>query len=296
MYDIVFKGKGKSGYDATQRKILGVTFDISPPIMDLFAKPFINEPKISYDQSEDLAAARIEWHAIHDSSSIISVEFDSSDLSMFGGGLFKPLNQVDLQDSIFYRVEIYGIDFAGNISFPAIIDSIMFDITLPGVEVISPLHSEYRNFTTIDWTIDEPIQSWKMDVKSIAGKPDYYAPHSFQSDSSLFMDVSMFKELSDEFQLNDGTVYRFELSVIDRAGNTSTVFEVDSVTYDITPPLLTTIYPATGDSINITTVSYSINEPLRAGEFRWEQTEGTDRGHHGFISSTYYSFDWGGIT
>ena len=275
MYDIVFKGKGKSGYDATQRKILGVTFDISPPIMDLFAKPFINEPKISYDQSEDLAAARIEWHAIHDSSSIISVEFDSSDLSMFGGGLFKPLNQVDLQDSIFYRVEIYGIDFAGNVSFPAIIDSIMFDITLPGVEVISPLHSEYRNFTTIDWTIDEPIQSWKMDVKSIAGKPDYYAPHSFQSDSSLFMDVSMFKELSDEFQLNDGTVYRFELSVIDRAGNTSTVFEVDSVTYDITPPLLTTIYPATGDSINITTVSYSINEPLRAGEFRWEQTEGT---------------------
>ncbi len=275
IYDIVFKGKGKSGYDATQRKILGVTFDISPPIMDIFSKPFINEPKISYDQSEDLAAARIEWHAIHDSSSIISVEFNSSDLSMFGGGLFKPLNQVDLQDSIFYRVEIYGIDFAGNVSFPTFIDSIMFDITLPRVEVISPLHSEYRNFTSIDWTIDEPIQSWKIYVKSIAGKPDYYSPHSFQSDSSLFMDVSMFKELSDEFQLNDGTVYRFELSVIDRAGNTSMVFEVDSVTYDITPPLLTTIYPATGASINITTVSYSINEPLRAGEFRWELTEGT---------------------
>jgi hypothetical protein len=85
----------------------------------------------------------------------------------------------------------------------------------------------------------------------------------------------MFKELAEEFQLNDGTVYRFELSAFDRAGNPSADFNVDSVTYDITPPLLTTIYPATGASINETAVSFSINEPLRAGEFRWEQTEGT---------------------
>jgi len=274
-YDIVFKGIGKSGYNATQRKILGVTFDISPPVMDLFAKSFINEPKISYNQSESLTAAHIEWHAIHDSSSIISVEFDSSDLLKFGGELFKPTNQLPLEDSVFYRIYIYGTDYAGNISIPTFIDSIMFDIQPPKVEFISPLNSEYRNYTSIDWIMSEPIQSWKIDIKSITGTPDINAPHSFQSDSSLYSNVPMFKELSDEFQLNDGTVYRFELSVIDRAGNTSIVFEVDSVTYDITPPLITTIYPETGSSINVTNISYNINEPLRAGEFRWEQTEGT---------------------
>ena len=275
IYDIVFKGKGKSGFDATDRKIHGVTFDISPPILELFAKPFINKPKISFDQSEFLTDARLEWHAIHDSSSVVSVKFDSSDLSKYGTGLFKPVNQGDLQDSVFYRIHIYGTDKAGNVSFPTIVDSIMFDIRPPEVELISPLHSEFRNFTTIDWTINEPFQSWEIDVKAIAGKPDYNAPHSFQSDSLLFTDNSIFKELADEFQLNDGTVYRFELSAIDRAGNSSADFKVDSVTYDITPPLLTTIYPATGASINETTVSFSINEPLRAGEFRWEQTEGT---------------------
>lgn len=275
MYDLVFKGRGKSGYDATQRKVLGITYDISPPLMDLFAKQFINEPKISFDQSEPLTAARVEWHAIHDSSSIISVEFDSSDLSKSGEGLFKPVHQEDLQDSVFYRIQIYGTDYAGNVSLPTVNDSIMFDIRPPEVELISPLHSEFRNFTTIDWIINEPIQSWKIEVISIAGKPDYNAPHSYQSDSLLFTDVEMFKELADEFQLNDGSIYRFELSAIDRTGNTSAVFEVDSVTYDITPPLLTTIYPANGALINATTVSYSINEPLRAGEFRWEQTEGT---------------------
>ncbi len=275
IYDIVFKGKGKSGFDATDRKIHGVTFDISPPILELFANPFINKPKISFDQSEFLTDARLEWNAIHDSSSVVSVKFDSSDLSKYGTGLFKPVNQGDLQDSVFYRIHIYGTDKAGNVSFPTIVDSIMFDIRPPEVELISPLHSEFRNFTTIDWTINEPFQSWEIDVKAIAGKPDYKAPHSFQSDSLLFTDNSIFKELADEFQLNDGTVYRFELSAIDRAGNSSVDFKVDSVTYDITPPLLTTIYPATGASINETTVSFSINEPLRAGEFRWEQTEGT---------------------
>ncbi|MBC8322880.1 MAG: hypothetical protein H8E70_04875 [Candidatus Marinimicrobia bacterium] len=275
VYDIVFTGKGKSGYDATERKVRGVTFDISPPIMELFSKPFINEPKISFDQSEPIISAHVQWHAIHDTSSIISVEFDSSDLSKYGTGLFKPVNQVDLKDSVFYRIQIFGKDQAGNVSSPTIVDSIMFDIRPPEVELISPLHSEFRNFTTIDWIINEPFQSWKIDVKAIAGKPDYEAPHSFQSDSSLFTVDLMFKELTDEFQLNDGTVYRFELSAIDRAGNSSAVFKIDSVTYDITPPLLTTIYPSSGASINETTVSFSINEPLRAGEFRWEQTEGT---------------------
>jgi len=274
-YDIVFQGKGKSGFDATDRKVRRVTYDISPPILELFAKPFINEPIISFDQSESLTDARLEWHAIHNSSSVVSVKFDSSDLSKYSTGLFKPVNQGDLQDSVFYRIQIYGTDKAGNVSLPTSVDSIMFDTRPPEVELISPIHNEFRNFTSIDFTINEPLQSWKIKVKAIAGNPDYNAPHSFQSDSSLYSDVSMFKELAEEFQLNDGTVYRFELSAFDRAGNPSADFNVDSVTYDITPPLLTTIYPATGASINETAVSFSINEPLRAGEFRWEQTEGT---------------------
>ena len=275
MYDLVFKGEGKSGNDATERKILGVTFDFSPPIMDLSVKSFINEAKISFDQSELLTAIRLEWIAIHDTAAIVALEFDSTDLLMFGSGSFKPANQSDLQDSVFYRVQIVGTDRSGNISLPAIVDSIMFDISPPVVELISPNHAEFRNFTTVTFDQNEPLQSWKILIKYIAGKPDINAPYLFETDSSLYDEMFVEKDLAEEFLLNDGTMYRFDLSAIDRTGNISDVFTVDSVTYDITPPLLTTIYPVAGMHINLTKVTYRINEPLRAGEFRWEQTEGT---------------------
>ncbi|HIA91301.1 MAG TPA: hypothetical protein EYO13_03365, partial [Candidatus Marinimicrobia bacterium] len=176
MYDLVFKGEGKSGNDATERKILGVTFDFSPPIMDLSVKSFINEAKISFDQSELLTAIRLDWIAIHDTAAIVTVEFDSTDLLMFGSGSFKPANQSDLQDSVFYRVQIVGTDRSGNISLPAIVDSVMFDISPPVVELTSPNHAEFRNFTTVTFDQNEPLQSWKILIKAIAGKPDINAP------------------------------------------------------------------------------------------------------------------------
>ncbi len=274
-YDIVFTGKGTSGYEATKRRVNGITFDISPPKMVLNIKPFINEPKISYNHSEPLISVSIEWVAKHDSTHIISTEFDSIDLTMSGEGMFIPNNQLDLSDSVFYQVHIYGTDRAGNISRPTIIDSIMYDIEVPVVELLSPNFREFRNFTSISFSQNEPLTSWKIVAKSIAGVPDPQSPHYYEPDSLIFDFGIVEKDLAEEFHLNDGSVYRFELSAIDRAGNISSIFSVDSVTYDISPPILTTIYPASGVAINQTTISYSNNESLRAGEFRWEQTEGT---------------------
>jgi hypothetical protein len=51
---------------------------------------------------------------------------------------------------------------------PTSVDSIMFDTRPPEVELISPIHNEFRNFTSIDFTINEPLQSWKIKVKAIA--------------------------------------------------------------------------------------------------------------------------------
>ncbi len=234
MYDLVFKGKSKNGNDASERKVLGVTFDISSPIMDLSVKSFINEAKISFDQSELLTAIRLDWIAIHDTAAIVTVEFDSTDLLMFGSGSFKPANQSDLKDSVFYRVQIVGTDRSGNISLPAIIDSVMFDISPPVVELTSPNNSEFRNYTTVTFDQNEPLQSWGILIKSIAGKPDINAPYLFETDSSLYDEMFVEKDLAEEFLLNDGTMYRFDLSAIDRTGNISDVFTVDSVTYDIT--------------------------------------------------------------
>ena len=274
MYDIVFKGWGKSGYKAAERGIYGIIFDISPPIIDLKIKPFINEPLIAYNPSEPLTQATLEWVPIHDSAQTISTGFDSTDLTMAGMDRFRLTNQVELKDSVFYEVRISGVDRAGNVSTPNVLDSIMYDIQRPILELSSPYNGEYRNITSITFTHSEPITSWKIAVKSISGVPDSQSPHYYETDSSLINIGIIEKDLAEEFQLNDGTVYRYELFAMDRAGNVSTMFSIDSVTYDITPPILTTIYPASGSAVNQSTISYSNNEKLRSGEFRWEQIEG----------------------
>ncbi|MFQ6678464.1 MAG: Ig-like domain-containing protein [Fidelibacterota bacterium] len=275
MYNIVFKGWGKSGYKATERGIYGVIYDISSPILELNIKPFINKPFIAYDHSEPLTKASLEWITMHDSTQILSIEFDSLDLTKSGNGKFRLAHQEELTDSVFYRVTLSGVDRAGNISTPTELDSIMYDIQRPILELSSPVVGEHRNISSIAFANNEPIISWKIMVKSMLGVPDSLSPHYYETDSSFFDPGIIEKDLSDEFKLSDGTVYRFELSGIDRAGNISTIHSVDSVTYDITPPILTIIYPASGAVVNQATISYSNNEKLRAGEFRWEQTEGT---------------------
>jgi len=273
-YDLVFKGKGRTGYEATQRKILGLNYDISPPIMDVDTKPFINAPMFRFDRSEPLKSAALVWVSLQDNS-IVSVELDSMELSLFGNSLFQSINQTSLIDSHYYRIELTGTDRAGNLSVPGYIDSILFDISPPVVEFNSPYRGEYRNFTSSSFNTSEVLQSWKIRMEYMGGDPDPNSPHIFETDSSLFKLTVIENDLGDDFYFNDGTMYRFELSALDRAGNESKPFSVDSVNYDISPPVLSIIYPAVGAAINKTTISFSISEPLRAGEFRWEQTEGT---------------------
>ncbi len=274
-YDIVFTGKGSSGYDATERRVNGIQYDVSSPLFELFTRQFINKPIISFRQSEPTISAVLVWMEMDDTTQIVTSIFDSTDLTWAGKGMFTPSQQPSLKDSIYYSVRIYGTDRAGNQSNPIEVDSVFFDVRAPSLMISSPLTGEFRNNLSLIFSLNEPLQSWKVSVKSVGGEPDPNSPYLLEMDSSLFDLSEIEKDLADEFQLNDGTIYQLILSGIDRAGNVSRALIVDSVTYDISPPVLTTIYPATGAAINQTTISYSINEPLRAGEFRWEQTEGT---------------------
>ena len=51
------------------------------------------------------------------------------------------------------------------------------------------------------------------------------------------------KDLIDYFQFQDGSMYLFEMIGFDLAGNVSDTIRLDSIHYDITPPVITMIYP-----------------------------------------------------
>ena len=93
---------------------------------------------------------------------------------------------------------------------------------------------------------------------------------------SQLISVSEKKDLAAYFTLNDGSMYTFEMIGSDLAGNISDATIIDSITYDITPPIITMIYPFDDEAINNPTVSYAISEQLLLGEILWTQVDGME--------------------
>ena len=88
---------------------------------------------------------------------------------------------------------------------------------------------------------NEPIQSWSIFVNWTGGEIDGKAPYSHE-----FLDtvsISADSDLSEYFQLNDGSMYTFSIVGPDLAGNVSDTVYLDSIHYDVTPPVITMIYP-----------------------------------------------------
>ena len=70
-------------------------------------------------------------------------------------------------------------------------------------------------------------------------------------------------------------MYLFEMIGFDLAGNVSETVILDSIRYDVTPPVITMIYPFNNEAINNPSVSYAISERLAVGEILWTQIEGS---------------------
>jgi len=272
VYDIHFDGKGVKGYMATKRTIHYVTYDISPPIMVLEMDKYLKDVSLSFTSTEPIDSAFIVWapdsnfnHISADTVILIHDEIGHTDR-------FKPVNQTDLMDGVMYDPEIYAFDRAGNLSKPGIRQDVIYDITPPVLVITSPSSGVWVNHQELYMNTNEPIQSWKVVAQWQGGVTDTKAPyfHEFTDTVQAEMDA----DLIAYFQLNDGSIYSYGLVGIDLAGNVSDTVRIDSIHYDITPPVLTMIYPFDDAAINNATVSYAASEQLLAGEFLWTQNGG----------------------
>ena len=150
----------------------------------------------------------------------------------------------------------------------------IYDITPPTLSFISPDPNEWINHQRMEMSTNEPIQKWSIKLNWKGGVFDDNAPYYFE-----FLDtvqVSEKKDLAAYFTLNDGSMYTFEMIGSDLAGNISYATTIDSITYDITPPIITMIYPFDDEAINNPTVSYAISEQLLLGEILWTQVDGME--------------------
>ena len=271
-YNVHFDGEGVKGYMATKRTLLNLIYDISPAIMTLEMDKYMKEVSLSYSTTEPLDSAYIVW--IPDSN-FANIQTDTVFLSKKELKItdrFKPENQIGLVDGVMYDPTIYSFDRAGNLSIPAIFKGVIYDITPPVLTFTNPPSGAWVNNQLMSMNTNEPIQSWSIFVNWTGGEIDGKAPYSHE-----FLDtvsISADSDLSEYFQLNDGSMYTFSIVGPDLAGNVSDTVYLDSIHYDVTPPVITMIYPFDDAAINNTTVSYAISEKLLLGEFRWTQIDG----------------------
>ena len=274
LYDVFFDGEGVKGYMATKRRITNLIYDISPPLMTLDMDKYMKDIAISFSASEILDSAFIVWVADSNFADIPADTVFLSENELEISGRFRPIKQEELVDGVMYNPELYGYDRATNISIPGIFKGVIYDITPPKLSFINPEPNDWLNHQRMEMQTNEPIQTWSIHLKWVGGIFDDQAPYFYEFKDTI--QVSDNQDLIDYFSLNDGSMYSFEMTGTDLAGNVSDTAIVDSVSYDITAPIITMIYPFNGEAINNPAVSYAISEQLFLGEMLWTQVEGKE--------------------
>ena len=272
-YTINFDGEGTKGYMATKRELLNITFDISPPLMTLEMDKYIKDISISFTNSEPITSAYLVWTPDSIFNYIESDTVFLTEEEIIKTDRFTPVNQKALVDGIMYDPKIYAIDRAGNLADPpGIMEDVIFDITPPVITINNPNNGDWLNHQLVDISTSETIRSWTIMVERQSGEEDSNSPYEHTFLDTVIDSVNV--DLFEHFQLKDGVTYSYSVIGFDLAGNLSDTIKVDSIHYDITPPVLTLIYPYDDEAINNTSISYAASEQLSAGDFLWTQTKG----------------------
>ena len=197
----------------------------------------MKEVLLSYTSTEPIDSAYIIWYP---DSNFIDTKSDTVILSveeLILTDRFNPENQSELVDGVMYNPGIFAYDRAGNLSNPGIFNGVIYDITPPILTFTKPYKGAWINNQLMGMSTNEPVQKWSIDVKRTGGKNDDNAPffHEFLDTIRVSADV----DLLDYFQLNDGSMYTFSIVAPDLAGNVSDTVYLDSIHYDVTPPVIT---------------------------------------------------------
>ena len=261
----------------SQTSFDSITFDFTPPQIQLFIDSYINKPKIKFEASEYLQSGRMVWLPgwnidIIDTVSIqfTEVDFDSSGKTEFIPMEMQKIENGGLKDSIIYTVSFEGIDRAGNVNDPLQISDIHFDITNPVITIAPPEKNIYLAHIEINYTPNEELSSCTIEILS----NEKESLHNFDVEKTLLNAKENTIDIVPFYEFEDVQNYYINISGIDLAGNSSKIASVSGIYFDDVPTEVIIIYPAEGGFINNREVSYFLNEPLMSGDFFWEQTGG----------------------
>jgi len=282
-YDILFEGEDAAGNSAELGKIMGLSYDITPPDV-AFLHPesgsFIKSSEIAYTVSEEYVSANVVWSRIKgspDANSPHVIELSGEELKSGEHPIFLPNQIPDLVDGTVYEIEINGKDKAGNSSSSSKVSNIHFDATSPIIAGFSPVSGSHVNHTNIRYELSENVMSGQILFEQTGGSEDPNTPHiAVLVNDELMEGVHLAKKLTSSPELVDGAKYRLSVSAVDSAGNEAEPVIVNDVMFDVTLPLITVSSPTEGAFLQSTSLTYELSETCEFGKAVWTWSGGTE--------------------
>ncbi len=244
-------------------------FDRTEPQSVLRVVPRSVHPHIAFTCTESIKSARLNYQVQDDAipgTRKLSVPLTQDELLYATDSLFIPVNQIALDSNSYYQVTLEATDLAGNCGLSNTYTGFDFDGQPPVITLIKPVSNSFINNLNIQMMVDEPVYQISVSWNVI----DSDTTHHFdiQPDSLLEPD-SMFLVESADIVLIDSSFYSLEISAADMLGNLNELFIIDSLQADLTPPLITSIFPFDSATVEETSVSYIFSEKLGRAEYQW---------------------------
>ena len=174
------------------------------------------------------------------------------------------------------NITLTGKDAAGNEALPHSLEKVKYDTTRPTLSMLNPLSDVFINYKTISYELDENIKEALLMVTQTGGVFDSRSPQNIQLLSKELKEGKKEHiQLINEPLLENGSIYSFQFSGKDFAGNELHPVSITNISYDNEPPTLSISQPIDSEQIKNSEINYVLSDNLSKGIVIYKQTGGT---------------------
>jgi len=228
---------------------------------------FVNHTMISVELQDSINYGFITWRWVAGVPDVDSVHVFKMPDSLFERRTYY---EYDLQlDNYLTDGGIYDIEFAGESAFEfeiikVVIRHVMYDITPPTISIgTKPAINKPEFF----FTTDEPLSTGYVEWIPFPSSSHQDSIHRIaMTNAELKLGTKQFITLDNQTPLLDSAEYTLQLTVYDRARNSSFFQAEELILYDISPPLVYMYYPLSNTYVNHLEVQVEASEVLASGQ------------------------------
>ncbi|MEE8335937.1 MAG: Ig-like domain-containing protein, partial [Candidatus Neomarinimicrobiota bacterium] len=210
-YNLILKGKDRAGNNSEPAMVKAVTLDKTDPVITL-DKPnktsYINYETLSYTLSEQLGQAAVVFTQLSENTAdqlVQEIKLVDLELSQGSKQDIKLTQGPNLTNGQSYRIEMNGIDRAGNQAETVIVEQVTFDDEAPEISLSMPIDGEQIQNTNISYIVSDDLSQAEAVLEQTGGTIDPLSPHRVKltgTDLTLGMHADVKLNLEDK--LADG--------------------------------------------------------------------------------------------